>query len=81
VAGKQTPADPEDGFTQRAEGTDLLPAVRFLGTASINGQGRNTFARSVLRGAAAGRALHGDDYDAGEAAVQQPGTASRHQRP
>ena len=39
-----TPADPEDGFIS-GNGHRPVPAVRFLGTSSINGHGRNTFAR------------------------------------
>jgi len=38
------PADPEEGF-MIGNGHRPVPAVRFLGTASINGHGRNTFAR------------------------------------
>lgn len=38
------PVDPEEGFV-RGNGRRPVPAVRFLGTASINGHGRNTFAR------------------------------------
>jgi hypothetical protein len=38
------PADPEEGFVL-GNGRRPVPAVRFLGTASINGHGRNTFAR------------------------------------
>ena len=38
------PADPEEGFVV-GNGRRPVPAVRFLGTASINGHGRNTFAR------------------------------------
>lgn len=55
-----TPADPEDGFT-KGRGHRPVPAVRFLGTASINGQGRNTFARLFF---AAHRLIgaEGDDY-------------------
>ena len=55
-----TPADPEDGFT-KGRGRRPVPSVRFLGTASINGQGRNTFARLFF---AAQRLIgaEGDDY-------------------
>ena len=55
-----TPADPEDGFT-KGGGHRPVPSVRFLGTASINGQGRNTFARLFF---AAHRLIgaDGDDY-------------------
>jgi hypothetical protein len=38
------PADPEEGFIT-GNGHRPVPAVRFLGTPSINGYGRNTFAR------------------------------------
>ena len=38
------PADPEEGFL-KGQGYRPVPAGRFLGTPSINGQGRNTFAR------------------------------------
>jgi hypothetical protein len=38
------PADPEEGFL-KGQGHRPVPAGRFLGTPSINGQGRNTFAR------------------------------------
>lgn len=38
------PADPEEGFI-KGQGHRPVPAGRFLGTPSINGQGRNTFAR------------------------------------
>ena len=55
-----TPADPEQGFL-KGKGHRPVPAVRFLGTASINGQGRNTFARLFF---AAHRLIgpDGDDY-------------------
>ena len=55
-----TPADPEDGFI-KGKGHRPVPSVRFLGTASINGQGRNTFARLFF---AAHRLIgaEGDDY-------------------
>lgn len=54
------PADPDDGFT-KGRGHRPVPAVRFLGSASINGQGRNTFARLFF---AAHRLIgaRGDDY-------------------
>ena len=56
-----TPADPEDGFIS-GKGHRPVPAVRFLGTASINGHGRNTFARLFF---AAHRLIgsEGEDYD------------------
>jgi hypothetical protein len=56
-----TPADPEEGFL-RGQGHRPVPGVRFLGTASINGQGRNTFARLFF---AAHRLIgsDGEDYD------------------
>ena len=56
-----TPADPEDGFL-RGKGHRPVPAVRFLGSASINGHGRNTFARLFF---AAQRLIgpEGEDYD------------------
>jgi hypothetical protein len=38
------PADAEEGFV-RGNGRRPVPTVRFLGTPSINGHGRNTFAR------------------------------------
>jgi hypothetical protein len=38
------PADSEEGFL-KGQGHRPVPAGRFLGTPSINGQGRNTFAR------------------------------------
>jgi hypothetical protein len=38
------PSDPEEGFIT-GNGHRPVPAVRFLGTPSINGHGRNTFAR------------------------------------
>jgi hypothetical protein len=38
------PANPADGFVL-GSGRRPVPVVRFLGTASINGHGRNTFAR------------------------------------
>lgn len=38
------PADPGEGFIV-GNGRRPVPVVRFLGTASINGHGRNTFAR------------------------------------
>ena len=55
------PADPEDGFLS-GKGHRPVPAVRFLGTASINGHGRNTFARLFF---AAQRLIgpEGEDYD------------------
>jgi len=55
------PADPEEGF-MIGNGHRPVPAVRFLGTASINGHGRNTFARLFF---AAERliGMEGTDYD------------------
>jgi hypothetical protein len=55
------PVDPEDGFIV-GNGRRPVPVVRFLGTASINGHGRNTFARLFF---AAQRLIGpgGDDYD------------------
>jgi hypothetical protein len=55
------PADPEEGF-MLGNGRRPVPAVRFLGTASINGHGRNTFARLFF---AAERLIGrtGSDYD------------------
>jgi hypothetical protein len=55
------PADPEEGFVS-GTGHRPVPVVRFLGTASINGQGRNTFARLFF---AAQRLIgpDGEDYD------------------
>lgn len=55
------PADPEEGFL-RGQGHRPVPAGRFLGTPSINGQGRNTFARLFF---AAERLIGSDgkDYD------------------
>jgi hypothetical protein len=55
------PADPEEGFII-GNGHRPVPAVRFLGTASINGHGRNTFARLFF---AAERliGMEGKDYD------------------
>lgn len=55
------PADPEEGFVV-GNGRRPVPAVRFLGTASINGHGRNTFARLFF---AAERLIGsaGNDYD------------------
>ena len=38
------PVDPEDGFTV-GTGKKHVPSLRFLGTSSINGHGRNTFSR------------------------------------
>lgn len=54
------PADPEEGFL-KGQGHRPVPAGRFLGTPSINGQGRNTFARLFF---AAERLIgpQGDDY-------------------
>jgi len=54
------PADPEEGFL-KGQGHRPVPAGRFLGTPSINGQGRNTFARLFF---AAERLIgsEGDDY-------------------
>ena len=55
------PADPEEGF-MLGNGRRPVPAVRFLGTASINGHGRNTFARLFFAAERLiGRA--GSDYD------------------
>lgn len=55
------PADPEVGFIT-GTGHRPVPVVRFLGSASINGQGRNTFARLFF---AAQRLIgaDGEDYD------------------
>ena len=55
------PADPEEGFIT-GNGHRPVPAVRFLGTPSINGHGRNTFARLFF---AAERLIgsKGNDYD------------------
>jgi len=55
------PADPEEGFL-KGQGHRPVPAGRFLGTPSINGQGRNTFARLFF---AAERLIgaSGDDYE------------------
>jgi hypothetical protein len=54
------PADPEEGFL-KGQGHRPVPSGRFLGTPSINGQGRNTFARLFF---AAERLIgsEGDDY-------------------
>lgn len=54
------PADPEEGFL-KGQGHRPVPAGRFLGTPSINGQGRNTFARLFF---AAERLIgaRGEDY-------------------
>jgi len=54
------PADPEEGFL-KGQGHRPVPAGRFLGTPSINGQGRNTFARLFF---AAERLIgaKGEDY-------------------
>lgn len=38
------PVDPEDGF-KVGTGKRNVPSLRFLGTSSINGHGRNTFSR------------------------------------
>ena len=56
-----TPTDPEEGFV-KGQGHRPVPAGRFLGTPSINGQGRNTFARLFF---AAERLIgaEGVDYD------------------
>jgi hypothetical protein len=55
------PADPEEGFL-KGQGHRPVPAGRFLGTPSINGQGRNTFARLFF---AAERLIgaEGEEYD------------------
>ena len=55
------PADPEEGFL-KGQGHRPVPAGRFLGTPSINGHGRNTFARLFF---AADRLIgeQGEDYD------------------
>jgi hypothetical protein len=55
------PADPEEGFL-KGQGHRPVPAGRFLGTPSINGQGRNTFARLFF---AAERLIGagGEDYE------------------
>lgn len=54
------PADPEIGFL-KGQGHRPVPAGRFLGTPSINGQGRNTFSRLFF---AAERLIgaQGEDY-------------------
>jgi len=54
------PADPADGFVV-GNGRRPVPVGRFLGTASINGHGRNTFARLFF---AAHRLIgpEGEDY-------------------
>ena len=55
------PADPEEGFL-KGQGHRPVPSGRFLGTPSINGHGRNTFARLFF---AAERLIgaQGEDYD------------------
>ena len=55
------PSDPEEGF-MIGNGHRPVPAVRFLGTPSINGHGRNTLARLFF---AAERliGMEGKDYD------------------
>jgi hypothetical protein len=53
------PADPEEGFL-KGQGHRPVPAGRFLGTPSINGQGRNTFARLFF---AAERLIGAQDED------------------
>ena len=54
------PVDPEDGFNH-GKGGRKIATIRFLGGASINGHGRNTFARLFF---AAERLLDKDDnYD------------------
>ena len=55
------PSDPEEGF-MIGNGHRPVPAVRFLGTPSINGHGRNTFARLFF---AAERliSIEASDYD------------------
>ncbi len=55
------PVDPEDGF-KSGKGMRQVPPVRFLGSASINGHARNTFARLFF---AAQRLIgsKGEDYD------------------
>jgi hypothetical protein len=55
------PADPADGLIV-GSGRRPVPIVRFLGTASINGHGRNTFSRLFF---AAQRLIgcEGDDYN------------------
>lgn len=55
------PADPEEGFL-KGQGHRPVPAGRFLGTPSINGHGRNTFARLFF---AAERLIgaQGEEYD------------------
>ena len=55
------PADPEEGFL-KGQGHRPVPSGRFLGTPSINGHGRNTFARLFF---AADRLIgeQGEDYD------------------
>ena len=53
------PVDPEDGFTV-GTGKKHVPSLRFLGTSSINGHGRNTFSRLFF---AADRMLDNDNSD------------------
>ena len=53
------PVDPEDGFTV-GTGKKHVPSLRFLGTSSINGHGRNTFSRLFF---AAERMLEDDHSD------------------
>ena len=53
------PVDPEDGF-KLGKGKKHVPSLRFLGTSSINGHGRNTFSRLFF---AAERMLDNDHYD------------------
>ncbi len=53
------PVDPEDGFTV-GTGKKHVPSLRFLGTSSINGHGRNTFSRLFF---AADRMLDNDHSD------------------
>ena len=53
------PVDPEDGFTV-GTGKKHVPSLRFLGTSSINGHGRNTFSRLFF---AADRMMENDHSD------------------
>ena len=53
------PIDPEDGFTV-GTGKKHVPSLRFLGTSSINGHGRNTFSRLFF---AADRMMENDHSD------------------
>ena len=53
------PVDPEDGFTVGTGEEKHVPSLRFLGTSSINGHGRNTFSRLF----AADRMMENDHSD------------------